>query len=165
MPIGIYQRTKEQTDASTQRLPHYMGDKNPSWKGGLPRCQKCHRELSYYKGKMCVNCNNRYNSNAYIDGRTDHPKYASFAQMRREIKKLNNGGSHTLLEWEDLKKKYNYMCLCCKQFEPEIKLTEDHIVPISLGGKDDIGNIQPLCVSCNSRKWAKIIDFRQKISL
>ena len=77
----------------------------------------------------------------------------------RRARKYNNGGSHTLEQWQELKKKYNYMCLCCKQFEPEIKLSEDHVVPLKLGGKDDISNIQPLCTKCNSRKKLKIIKY------
>lgn len=99
------------------------------------------------------------NSGAWKGGVSKCINYSSIIARRRQIRKLGNGGSHTLQEWENLKKKYNFMCLCCKQQEPFIKLTEDHIVPLSKKGSDNISNIQPLCQSCNSIKYTKIISY------
>jgi hypothetical protein len=68
-------------------------------------------------------------------------------------------GSHNKGDWELLKRQYDYTCPCCRCREPEIKLTEDHIIPISRGGSNYIENIQPLCMDCNHSKYTKIIKY------
>ena len=77
----------------------------------------------------------------------------------------NAPGLHTKEEWDALKRKYENMCLCCKRYEPEIVLTRDHIVPISKGGPNLIENMQPLCQSCNSKKFNRVVDFTNLISI
>ena|SRR3990167_2090146 len=98
-------------------------------------------------------------SGGYKHGLSKTKEYICQKTLKRLHRKRSNGGEHTDSEWQDLKKKYNYMCLCCKRFEPEIKLTRDHIVPVTLGGDNNISNLQPLCRSCNSRKNNKTINF------
>jgi len=102
--------------------------------------------------------------NLYKDGRTKNKKYRSWSKNKRNrIKRVinNNGIFHLYEEWEKLKAQYNWTCPCCGKSEPEIKLTEDHIIPLSRGGSDNIENIQPLCKSCNSRKNNKIVNVLQ----
>jgi 5-methylcytosine-specific restriction endonuclease McrA len=79
---------------------------------------------------------------------------------KRRASKMQAGGNFTITEWEALKAQYHYTCLRCGRREPEIKLTPDHVIPISKLGTSNIENIQPLCFSCNSAKCAKIIDYR-----
>ena len=90
--------------------------------------------------------------------------YFVIAAHKREALKKKVGGTYTLQEWESLKEKYGFMCLCCKREEPEIKLSADHIIPLSKGGTNDIGNIQPLCISCNCQKYTSVKDYRETFS-
>jgi 5-methylcytosine-specific restriction endonuclease McrA len=95
----------------------------------------------------------------FVDGRSLVKGYKSFLNGRRRILKLKAEGNHTFGEWENLKAQYNWTCPACGKSEPEIKLTEDHIIPLSKGGSDNIENIQPLCKSCNSRKNTEVIKY------
>lgn len=79
---------------------------------------------------------------------------------KRRAQKLASGGSHTSKEWVALKEKHDCSCLCCGEREPDIKLCRDHVIPLILGGSNSIDNIQPLCVSCNSKKHVQKTDYR-----
>ncbi len=113
-----------------------VGKNNPQWKGGITAQPD-------YKKKY----------------RRKHKARIYFHTQQRRAMQKSVGGSHTLGEWEDLKAQYNWTCPSCRKSEPEIKLTEDHIIPLSKGGSCNIENIQPLCHSCNCKKHTKIIKF------
>lgn len=93
----------------------------------------------------------------------DNPKWMGGYERKlwhnnqRRIKKMGNGGFHTVEEWTILKAQYNWTCPRCHKKEPEIVLSRDHIIPLSKGGSDNIENIQPLCRRCNTIKFTKII--------
>ena len=85
--------------------------------------------------------------------------YRRKSQRKRDLNIKNNIGNHSFEQWQELKKKYAYCCASCGMQEPFIKqwfikLTEDHIIPLSKGGSNNIDNIQPLCIGCNSKKGA-----------
>lgn len=84
-----------------------------------------------------------------------HPKRISHLKARRYAREKGAVGSHTLKEWEDLQIEFDNKCAFCRK---KTKLTKDHIIPLSEGGTDYIENIQPLCRSCNSKKWKHIYE-------
>ena len=45
-----------------------------------------------------------------------------------------------------------YQCQSCGQTNLETNLTIDHIIPLALGGQNDISNLQTLCFTCNQQK-------------
>ncbi|WP_460206675.1 HNH endonuclease [Scytonema sp. NUACC21] len=44
-----------------------------------------------------------------------------------------------------------YQCQSCGKSDQE-NLTIDHIIPLAGGGKNDISNLQTLCLICNQQK-------------
>lgn len=84
----------------------------------------------------------------------NHPETISHLKANRYAREKGAVGSHSLKEWQELKKKYNFKCAFCGECKP---LTKDHIIPLSKGGSNYITNIQPLCRNCNSKKNNKII--------
>jgi 5-methylcytosine-specific restriction endonuclease McrA len=91
-----------------------------------------------------------------------NPDQIKVTNHKRRARMKAAEGSYTKQEWRELARKCDHRCLACGKQEPHVKLTPDHIVPLARGGTNFIGNIQPLCYSCNSRKQAKVIDYRER---
>lgn len=137
-------------------------------------CQEKHSHYKKSKTHFCgMKCYKQYQSklspqeqNAYRGVRqpgeskqvyhrryvAKHPERIAHLKARRYAREKSALGSHSLEEWQRLKKLYNDKCAICNESKP---LTKDHIKPLSLGGTDFINNIQPLCKNCNSKKWKK----------
>lgn len=114
-----------------------------------------------WKGGVSKN-SGKYQRDRYHNLTEEERQKVSWQKNKRNrvIKRLKTESlSHTYGEWELLKKQYNYTCPCCHKSELEIKLTEDHIIPLEKGGSDLIENIQPLCLKCNMKKHTKIIKY------
>ena len=83
---------------------------------------------------------------------------------------LNNEitGSHSQREWDELVLAWGWRCFYCGRPVHEAaqpiqdSLTRDHLIPLSRGGSNDIGNIVPACFNCNRLKGTMTIEeFRE----
>jgi len=70
-------------------------------------------------------------------------------------------GALSLTEWEEKLNRLGRKCLACFSVE---EITIDHKIPVAKGGNNDIGNLQPLCMTCNKKKFTKSIDYEFKVS-
>ena len=67
--------------------------------------------------------------------------------QRRRVKERNN--KTFLILPKELKKLYSQPCINCGSKD---RITADHIIPVARGGQHSVGNLQPLCMPCNSSK-------------
>jgi 5-methylcytosine-specific restriction endonuclease McrA len=77
---------------------------------------------------------------------------------KRRAAKHASPGNFTVEEFEALCERYGNRCLACG--DTGAPLQADHVVPLTRGGSNDIGNIQPLCGACNRKKFVSVIDYR-----
>lgn len=84
-------------------------------------------------------------------------------RRKRRAARHASPGSFTAGEFEELCESYGNRCLGCGA--AGVVLEADHVVPLTRGGTDDIGNIQPLCGSCNRGKFVKTTDYRTSESI
>ena len=84
--------------------------------------------------------------------------------LRYRARKLGAKGVHTHEQFLEMAVSFDCMCLKCGNKFSINELTEDHIIPLSRGGSNDISNIQPLCHACNSGKRDSVIDYRPAVN-
>lgn len=78
-----------------------------------------------------------------------------------QSKLIDYANRKTLVSPEDRTYIYDRDGRKCLKCSATNWLTIDHVVPLSLGGKNDIGNYQTLCKQCNSEKAARIVNYRK----
>jgi superfamily II DNA or RNA helicase len=77
------------------------------------------------------------------------------------------GGELTEALKEQVFTRDKHTCLCCgktKAKGKKIALQVDHIIPVAMGGKNVLSNLQTLCRTCNTAKGVNEVDYRNHVT-
>lgn len=126
-------------------------------------CRKAHARTSYhrYAGKRNAEAKVKRDANPEIHRESNrrwqqNNRERSNLLSRIKKQRRRNAGTLTVADWELVLDVYGRECLACGKDE----VTIDHVIPVSCGGPNEIGNVQPLCGFCNTSKGTKTIDYR-----
>lgn len=92
--------------------------------------------------------------------RTQNPQKWQMANRRNKHRRRALGSINIDL-WNLKLKTLGFKCMCCWSEE---QITIDHILPVALGGDNSIHNLQPLCLTCNKKKFTQHIDYISQIT-
>lgn len=90
-----------------------------------------------------------YGGMSRMTGTQSHIEVPSIIAIKGDFKRKN---STPALTNQNLFKRDLLTCSYCGKHFPEEKLTRDHIVPVSKGGKDTWMNVTAACRKCNNLK-------------
>lgn len=149
---------KENWDYIIQKAKRWQKANPEKVRAMQKRYQETHREQSNIANRKSVAKHADKVRERKRKYRAANPDKTLVWTNNRRTRLLCNGEKVEVDEWTALKEFYGNKCLCCER--SDLKLTMDHVMPVSMGGRNLIENIQPLCGSCNSRKNNKTIDYR-----
>jgi hypothetical protein len=121
-----------------------VGERNPSWKGGLPNCLSCDKQLSRRDAKRCRACLAPYFSELYRGARSHRRK----GGKTNENKIIRESSAYEAWRKEVLARD-NWRCQFCG--ERGGKLHPHHIRPFALfpALRFEVLNGITLCESCH----------------
>lgn len=156
---AYYKRYRE---ANAEKIAAYRKEHAADFKTYTQRWRKRNPDKVRANARKWEQSHPERKGESYKRWRKKNPDKALQNDHRRRARLRNAKGKFTLEEWMALKRAYGHTCLACGRGEPEIKLVPDHVIPIARNGANDIDNIQPLCETCNKRKNARTIDYRDE---
>ncbi len=74
------------------------------------------------------------------------------SRQNKRVKREGYEGKIYLNNWVYVLHIHKYSCGHCAKHGSVVRLTLDHILPLSKGGKNEGLNIQPLCEECHTEK-------------
>ena len=98
----------------------------------------------------------RKNSKSIIEQKSEYnkanPDVKRKASLKRRVVQADNG-TFKILD-KDMRRLYASPCLYCGSTD---RIQADHVIPVSRGGVNSIGNLVPCCYKCNPSKGARTI--------
>lgn len=148
-PEKVKQHTKTKHENYKSKHPELVKEQLLEWKSRNKDKVRQHDQKYYFENQIEIL--KRRRTESY------RAKHASYERKRRATKRGCFGNISDAL-WNSALEFYGNVCLCCGTHND---ITLDHVIPLSLGGKHEISNAQPLCLSCNSSKGNRnTIDYR-----
>jgi predicted nucleic acid-binding Zn ribbon protein len=120
------------------RHRHAAPVKNASWMTAPIECPTCGETFTNPFTTVAVHCSTRCSRKAI--------------KLRRRVREAGSYGEWRWSDFMRIAKKFDYRCAYCGE-KPD-RLDPDHVVPLSKGGANIIGNLLPTCAPCNSDKQA-----------
>lgn len=126
-----------------KKYPERVAISKRNWKRAHPEQNTAH-SIAHQKRNPHL-----HNKNTANYRKKNLELYRSFSSARRA--KIASNGIYIITS-KELKRLVALPCAYC---QTKNQITIDHIIPIDRGGRHSIGNLQPLCLSCNSSKKNK----------
>ena len=82
-----------------------------------------------------------------------HPATIRVRNNRRKARLAGVLHSLTVQQWEAILTLHGNRCAYCGR--DDVRMTQDHVVPITRGGGHTADNVVPACLSCNSKNGAR----------
>jgi 5-methylcytosine-specific restriction endonuclease McrA len=83
----------------------------------------------------------------------EHRQHANRATNKRRALKRQGPDPLTREEWTAIQVFFGHRCAYCGQ--GGLRLTQDHVIPLSRGGAHTADNVVPACRPCNRRKGTR----------
>lgn len=131
-------------EANKERKAAYMKARYEANKERLTAATRAWRKANKERHAAYMKAWNKANSDA-----------RNVINRNRRARERSAEGTHTKAELQALRAKQGNMCAGCLRCLKHIKSHVDHIMPLALGGTNDIDNLQYLCARCNLSKGKK----------
>lgn len=149
----FYARSKKWKFENKDKVAEYAKKRRIRHKDEIAERSKRYKQLNkdkiklsrarYYIENKDLLCKK---TSAYAKANRD--KYSTYTQQYR-ARKRSLRDTLTQEQWKFIVSSFNGKCAYCGK---DRKLTREHFVPTTKGGHFELGNILPVCGSCNSSK-------------